>query len=156
MIREETHAILIVKNGRGYLTRQPGRAPKELPIQTRRKENLDRDARDLADLLAIRRNRFPTPPISMKMIALATGQHFGVSFDAIRGVTKNRKPLLARLVSYYLCRTITKNSYPQIGQFFGKDHTCPLRAFERIGARVARGDNELISSLQAIKEVIGE
>lgn len=156
MIREETHAVLIVKNGRGVLTRQPGRAPKELPIQTKRKEHLAQDARDLGELLLIRRNRFPTPPVSMKLIALATGQHFGVSLDAIRGATRNRKPLLARTVSYYLCRTLTKNSYPQIGQFFGKDHTCPLRAFERIGALVARGDNELVSAIRAIKEVIGE
>jgi len=128
VIREETHAVMIVKNGRGTLTRRPGRAPKEIPIQTKRQDHLARDARELAELLLVRRNRFPAPPTSMKLIALATGQYFGVSFEQIKGTSKYRKPLIARRVTYYLCRSLTNNSFPQIGQFFGKHHTCPFRA----------------------------
>ena len=156
MMREETHAVFIVRGGIGILTRAPGRQPKEMSPATKRDLNLERDARELERLLAIRRNRFPTPPVSLKLVALATGQHFGVSLDAIKGTTKYQTPLVARRVTYYLCRRLTSASYPQIGQYFGKDHTCPLRAVERIERRLAAGENKLADSINLICEVIGE
>jgi chromosomal replication initiation ATPase DnaA len=155
MMTDETHAVLILNGTTGTLTRKPGRQPKEVSPVTRRALALENDARDLSRLLLTRRIRFPTPPLSMKLIALAVGQHYGVPLSTIKNGGKYKRPLEARRVAYYLCRKLTANSYPQIGQFFGKDHTCPLRSWERINARLARGENELADAIAQIERAIG-
>jgi chromosomal replication initiator protein len=156
MMTDETHAVLILNGTTGTLTRKPGRQPKEVSPATRRALAMENDARELSLLLQTRRNRFPTPPLSMKLIALATGQHYRVSLSTIKGTNKYKRPLEARRMSYFLCRKLTANSYPQIGQFFGKDHTCPLRSYNLINARLANGDNELADAIAQIEWVIGQ
>jgi chromosomal replication initiator protein len=46
----------------------------------------------------------------------------------------------------YLCREITKNSLPQIGEYFERDHSTVIHAYERI--------KEDINNDQSVKRII--
>jgi chromosomal replication initiator protein len=56
----------------------------------------------------------------------------------------------------YLCRTLTRKSFPQIGRAFGKrDHTTVLYAFRRMDGDIGT-DQELAADIAKVQAVIHE
>jgi len=54
----------------------------------------------------------------------------------------------------YLCRELTEQSFPEIGEYFGgKDHTTVLHAYNKIKADI-QVNNELKEKINRIIQVI--
>lgn len=115
------------------------------------------DAEEFRRLKGIRDCRIlagETPPLSMKIIALATAQHFGVTYANMKGKIRVRDVVMTRQLANYLIKTMTGNTYPAIGIFFNRHHTTAIHGVQKIEALVASGDEEVIGAIKAIMEAI--
>jgi hypothetical protein len=66
-------------------------------------------------------------------ITAATAEYYGVTSCVLRG--PNRSPLNSesRAVAMYLCRQLSKRSFPEIGMFFGnRHHTTVLHLIRKV------------------------
>ena len=70
---------------------------------------------------------------TIDVIKKATLKIFPIARADLEGPSKMQAFVYPRQVAMYLCRTMTRKSFPQIGRAFGKrDHTTVLYAFRRI------------------------
>jgi chromosomal replication initiator protein len=75
----------------------------------------------------------PPTTITVATIQQVVAREWGVTPDGLRSKTRTKQLTVPRQVAMYLCRTMTRKSFPQIGRAFGKrDHTTVLYAFRRI------------------------
>ena len=125
------------------------------PPPSKRDLHLEQDAFEFANLMLVRRNRFPTPPLSMRLVILATGQHFGFSIGALQGIARHAPIIRARHVAFYLCRELTEFSLPSIGLAAGgRDHTTIMHGHRMIARAIDAGDAEIIAAVRKIREAI--
>lgn len=75
--------------------------------------------------------------------------YYNVSPKDIKGSSRSAKIAEARQVSVYLCRELTKQSFPAIGAFFDKKHTTILYSFDKIKAEL-NVNNSLSHSVEII------
>ena len=59
-------------------------------------------------------------------------EYYNISPKEIKGTGRSARVSEARQVSIYLCRELTKQSLPVIGEFFEKKHTTILYAYDKI------------------------
>ncbi len=70
---------------------------------------------------------------SPEYIIDAVAKFYDISVDDIIGPKRGQNIMVARQVAIYLVRTMTKNSYPEIGEKFGgRDHTTIIHSYEKI------------------------
>ncbi|MFN8510330.1 MAG: chromosomal replication initiator protein DnaA [Deinococcaceae bacterium] len=95
---------------------------------------------------------FSDTPLQVEMPDLlrVVAQHFNVSQEAIKGSGRTREVALPRQMAMYLIREMTAYSLPEIGHFFGRDHTTVLHATHKISEQLAK-DPALSKTLQDIK-----
>jgi chromosomal replication initiator protein len=72
------------------------------------------------------------PEITSATIKAQTAQYFGISIDDLVGSSRSRVLVNARQIAMYLCRELTEQSLPKIGQQFGRDHTTVMHAERKI------------------------
>jgi chromosomal replication initiator protein len=78
------------------------------------------------------------PTIGKVMFAVA--QHFNISRNDLMSSSRTADIAYPRQVAYYLCRTLTLRSFPEIGRRFGgRDHTTTLHGYRKI-QRLMRSD----------------
>lgn len=76
--------------------------------------------------------RFLPPVQTMKDVVAEVAERRGIDALTLRGPSARRPVVRARWEAFHLCRNITrengrpKYSLPQIGKFFGRDHTTVL------------------------------
>ena len=59
--------------------------------------------------------------------------YFKVNIDDIKGKKRNQTINYPRQVAIYLCRTMTTESFPKIGTYFGgRDHSTIISAYQKI------------------------
>lgn len=81
----------------------------------------------------LRRQAGNQPRPTMVLIKKATSQVFGVSRSDLEGEARTQSIVYPRHIAMYLCRTMAKKSYPQIGKTFGnRDHATVIYAEKRI------------------------
>lgn len=71
-------------------------------------------------------------PVDMDQIQRETARFFKVAVDDLRQDRRTKQLAHARQVAMYLCRKLTKSSYPEIGHKFGKDHSTVISAVRKI------------------------
>ncbi|MEG0292200.1 MAG: chromosomal replication initiator protein DnaA [Anaerovoracaceae bacterium] len=77
-------------------------------------------------------------------------RYFDISVTDIESKKKTRALAYPRQIAMYLCRELTDNSLPKIGESFGgRDHTTVLHAYEKISKELKDNDNtkEIIDTL---------
>ncbi|AWB09391.1 chromosomal replication initiator protein DnaA [Thermodesulfobium acidiphilum] len=87
-------------------------------------------------------NNLPT----MDEIAIAVSKVMQIKLEDLKSRGRKSHQANARQIAMYLCREMTKNSLPQIGEYFGRDHSTVIHAYERI--------KEDISKDQTLKRII--
>ncbi len=71
-------------------------------------------------------------PIDIDFIQRETARFFKLAIDDLRQDRRTKQLVHARQVAMYLCRKLTKNSFPEIGVRFNKDHSTVISAVRKI------------------------
>ncbi len=91
---------------------------------------------------------------SLEQIIKVVCRYYNVTHADLCSRRRAKEIARLRLVAYYLCKTHTLRSYPEIGQRFGnKDHTCPLRGYRRI-VLLRKSDHALHTQLIELDAII--
>jgi len=81
--------------------------------------------------------------VSVDNIQKAVAAFYNIKVSDLKSSKKLKIFAFPRQISMYLCRTLTKASFPEIGaKFGGKDHSTVIHAFRQIEKRVAE-DREI-------------
>src|SRR5918992_1936080 len=88
--------------------------------------------------------------VTIEMIQRTVGAHYRLRVDDLKSKNNSRHIAVPRQVAMYLCKRLTKHSFPEIGrEFGGKHHTTVIHSVEKIEALVAKDQNfhRLVSDL---------
>ncbi|MFM9904495.1 MAG: chromosomal replication initiator protein DnaA [Pyrinomonadaceae bacterium] len=73
--------------------------------------------------------------LTMDRIARAVAAHYNLSVDEMKAKSNSRAIAMPRQVAMYLCKQLTRHSFPEIGrEFGGKHHTTVMHSVEKIEA----------------------
>ena len=71
--------------------------------------------------------------VSVAEIKREVARHYNIRIDEMHSRRRSRNIVRPRQVAMYLAKTLTSNSYPEIGQHFGgRDHTTVMHAVSRV------------------------
>lgn len=71
--------------------------------------------------------------LSMDRIARVVASHYNLSVEEMKSKNNSRAIALPRQVAMYLCKRLTRHSFPEIGrEFGGKHHTTVMHSVEKI------------------------
>ncbi len=105
--------------------------------------------RVLNDILRIKEK-----DITIEYIQKVVSEFFGVKVSELKSKKKSKQIVIARQVAMFLSRTMTKLSYPHIGEKFGKkDHSTVIHAENQIKKKI-KTDNELDNKIKSIINTI--
>jgi chromosomal replication initiator protein len=94
-------------------------------------------------------------PVSIARIQKAVADQYKLTVDNLRARSNVRHVLLPRQVAMYLCKRLTKKSYPEIArEFGGKHHTTVIHSVEKIDS-LLNTDPELSTVVRRLTESIG-
>lgn len=92
--------------------------------------------------------------LSMERITRLVAAHYKLSVEEIKSKNNSRQIAIPRQVAMYLCKRLTKHSFPEIGrEFGGKHHTTVMHSVEKIDSVIKEDRNfhrvvsELIDNL---------
>lgn len=92
---------------------------------------------------------------ALRDILRAVAAHYGVNVIHIKSHRRTANLVLPRHVAYYLCKTLTGRSLPEIGRHVGdKDHTTVLHGVRKIAAQL-QTDAQLAADIRAIQALLG-
>lgn len=92
--------------------------------------------------------------ITIPLIQQKVAGFYGIRVEDLKSKRRTRTVAFPRQVAMYICREMTENSLPQIGeQFGGRDHTTVLHAYEKISADI-KNDTALALTIKNIIESI--
>lgn len=90
--------------------------------------------------------------LSIQKIQKAVAASYRLRVDELISKSNTRRLAVPRQVAMYLCKTLTKHSYPEIGRAFGgKHHTTVIHSFSKIEALVEQ-DGEIKRLVSEITE----
>lgn len=73
--------------------------------------------------------------ITMERIAKLVSSHYKLTVEELKSKNNSRQIAVPRQVAMYLCKRLTKHSFPEIGrEFGGKHHTTVMHSVEKIDA----------------------
>ncbi|MBK8198509.1 MAG: chromosomal replication initiator protein DnaA [Acidobacteria bacterium] len=102
----------------------------------------------------IRRHAGEQREPTIDVIKKATLKVFPIARADLEGPSKMQAYVYPRQVAMYLCRTMTRKSFPQIGRAFGKrDHTTVLYAFRRI-KQTLESDTRLVDDIARVEATV--
>ena len=91
-----------------------------------------------------------TKVITLDVVQEIVADHFKVNIEELHSKKRTREIAFPRQVAMYLCRKLTEDSLPNIGNFFGgRDHTTVLHAFNTISAK-RESDKKLDKTIQEL------
>ena len=92
--------------------------------------------------------------ISIGRIQNVVAAQFNVKVDALVARSNVRHVLLPRQLAMYLCKRLTKKSYPEIGrQFGGKHHTTVMHSVQKVD-RLISSDVDMRRTVDKLVEVL--
>jgi len=107
---------------------------------------LDMAKETLKDILGDRRK-----DITIELIQKVVAEHSGVKLADMKSSKRLKNLVQARQIAIWLCRDMTKASYPDIGaRFGGKDHSTVIYAAKKID-QMMKDDLKLARFVDEIK-----
>lgn len=92
-----------------------------------------------------------TPRIMIRDIKQAVAEHYRVEVELLEGPLRTQRPTRIRNMAFWLCRELTKASFPEIGRAFGdRDHSTVMHGVQRIQAR-SQVDAETAASFNQLR-----
>ena len=88
--------------------------------------------------------------LTMERIARTVAAHYKLTLDELKSKNNSRAIAVPRQVAMYLCKRLTKHSYPEIGrEFGGKHHTTVMHSFDKIDA-LTRDDRNFHNTISEL------
>ena len=88
--------------------------------------------------------------VEMQDVLDRAASYYGLTTEALKSQGRAREVVIPRQVAMYLIRELTNHSLPEIGQFFGRDHSTILYSIQKV-AELADKDQEISSAIREIK-----
>ncbi len=88
--------------------------------------------------------------ITIEQIQRTVAAHYHLRVDDLKSKNNSRQIAVPRQVAMYLCKRLTKHSFPELGrEFGGKHHTTVIHSVEKIEGLVSNDQNfhRVVSSL---------
>jgi chromosomal replication initiator protein len=92
--------------------------------------------------------------ITIEKVQKIVSAHYRLSVEELKSKNNSRQVAVPRQVAMYLCKRLTKHSFPEIGrEFGGKHHTTVMHSYEKIDGLISdnkdfhRVVSELIDNL---------
>lgn len=80
--------------------------------------------------------------ITIEQIQQVVSAHYRLRVDELKSKNNSRQIAVPRQVAMYLCKRLTKHSFPEIGrEFGGKHHTTVIHSVEKIEGLVLKDQN---------------
>ena len=97
-------------------------------------------------------NVFAPQEVKVEMLDVVqqVAAHYGTTPELVRGSGRAREVVVPRQVAQYLIRELTDHSLPEIGQFFGRDHSTVMHAISKVGEQLGR-DSELAAAVGTLR-----
>ncbi|MDX6444625.1 MAG: chromosomal replication initiator protein [Blastocatellia bacterium] len=93
--------------------------------------------------------------LSIPRIQKAVADHYKLSVDSLRSRSNIGNVMVPRQIAMYLCKRLTKKSYPEIArQFGGKHHTTVIHSVGKI-SKLVDSDREIETLVKRIISSIG-
>jgi ATPase involved in DNA replication initiation len=106
----------------------------------------------LKDILSVSQPKEITIPLIQQTVA----DYFHLKVDDFKSKKRNRPIAYPRQIAMYLCRELTDQSLPKIGEEFGgRDHTTVIHACEKIQEDMQK-DSQLRRIIDELKKKIKE
>jgi len=103
----------------------------------------------LKDILGDRRKE-----ITVEMIQKTVAEYFDLKTTDLKSEKRHKNLVNARQIAIWLCRDMTKASYPDIGlKFGGKDHSTIIHSFKKID-KAAATDTKLSDVIDKIRHIL--
>ena len=115
---------------------------------TKRKIDLDLVKQVLAKILK------PAEQINITINDILKGvaDHFKIKVSDLKSPNKSKKLAMARQIAMYLCRKLTKSSFPDIGEELGgRDHSTVIYADKKI-KKLLETDADLKMNIQSLED----
>lgn len=94
--------------------------------------------------------------LTMERIARAVAAHFKLTVEEMKSKNNSRAVAFPRQVAMYLCKRLTRHSYPEIGrEFGGKHHTTVMHSVEKIDA-MTKDDRNFHKTVNSLIESLCE
>lgn len=92
--------------------------------------------------------------LSMEQIARVVASHYKLTIEEIKSKNNSRGIAVPRQVAMYLCKKMTRHSFPEIGrEFGGKHHTTVMHSVEKIEA-LCNTDRNFHKEIDELKDSI--
>ena len=92
--------------------------------------------------------------VSIEEIIKRTADYYKINSKDILSRKKTRNVVVPRQIAMYLARTITQESFPEIGsKFGGKDHATVMHSCRKIEKEIEL-DRKLAATVEALREII--
>jgi len=90
--------------------------------------------------------------ITIEMIQKHVAEHFGVKISDMKSEKRLKTVVVPRQIAIYLCRDLTKASYPEIGEKFGgKDHSTIIHSVKKIDKQLS-ADLDLKGTIDQLRK----
>ncbi len=94
--------------------------------------------------------------VTILKIQKAVAASYRIKVEELISKSNTRRLSLPRQVAMYLCKRMTKHSYPEIGRAFGgKHHTTVIHSFSKIESLVKR-DSDIQRLVNELSETLGK
>jgi chromosomal replication initiator protein len=92
--------------------------------------------------------------ITMDRIARAVAAHYNLTVEEMKAKNNSRAISMPRQVAMYLCKQLTRHSFPEIGrEFGGKHHTTVMHSVEKIDS-MTKDDRNFHREIQELTDNI--
>ena len=89
--------------------------------------------------------------ISIETIQKGVADHFRIKVSELKSEKRLKTLVVPRQIAIYLCRELTKSSYPEIGERFGgKDHSTIIHSVKKIEKLLSQ-DLDMKSTMECLK-----
>jgi chromosomal replication initiator protein len=93
--------------------------------------------------------------VTIPMIQKVVADYYKISSEDLRARSHTRQVLVPRQVAMYLCKSLTRKSYPEIArQFGGKHHTTVIHSVEKI-TQLMNSDPQIENTIKKLTDIIG-
>ena len=104
-------------------------------------------AKEVLKDIIVEKNR----EVSVEMIQKFVSEYFNIKVSDLKSDKRLKTVVIPRQIAIFLCRDLTKSSYPEIGEKFGgKDHSTIIHSFKKI-SKLVSSDSDFKNTVETIR-----